>query len=177
MQQWWHLPNLRSPNSTRLTESYLIGKRHVLCLSTLWKLLFCMPQCENHPDSSWFILQSLWVFFAVCFYCPHNIDWWLLQLLQWGMLVKKLSMYTTVSLSRSCITGSVITRCAKPLWEFLPLFPVHTWKSHRYPQHEQTNSQVLVLFLIGFIGRYCLKGFFPFPFTICSSTQMCWPIL
>ena len=31
---------------------YLIGKRHVLCLSTLCKLLFRMPQCENHPDSS-----------------------------------------------------------------------------------------------------------------------------
>ena len=30
----------------------MIGKRHVLCLSTLCKILFCMPQCENHPDSS-----------------------------------------------------------------------------------------------------------------------------
>ena len=94
-----------------------------------------------------------------------------------GMLVKKLSMYTTVSLSRSCITRSVTTVCTKPLSEFLPLFPVYTWKSYRYPQHEQANSQILVPLLIGFIGRYCLKGFFPFPFTICSSTQMCWPIL
>ena len=33
----------------------MIEKRHLLCLSTLCKLLFRMPQCENHPDSSAFV--------------------------------------------------------------------------------------------------------------------------
>ena len=160
----------------------LIGKRHVLCLPTLCKLSFCVPQCENHRPR--FICFSRFLFCKTFGYplrfvliVPTTLIDDSFSSCNRGMLIKKLSMYTTVSLSRSCITRSVTTQCAKPLSEFLPLFPVYTWKSYRYPQHEQANSQILVPLLIGFIGRYCLKGFFPFPFTICSSTQMFWPIL
>ena len=119
MQQWWHLPNLRSPNSTRLTESWFLpwnGVGGSAGAGPGWR------RQEKFPINLWM----------------------------------------TPNINLSCARG-------------FHHFSLYT-QSYRYPQHEQANPQILVPLLIGFIGRYCLKGFFPFPFTICSSTQTFWPI-
>ena len=153
-------------------------ERDMFCLPTLCKLLCQMPQCEIHPDSSAWVglYYNLWVFFAVCSYCSHSIDD-SFSCCNRGILVKKLSMYTTVSLSRSCITRSLTTRCANSLRISITFPCIHlkiiqmstAWTS-QFPDFAASFNR---------FHRKMLpeRIFFPFPFTICSSTQTFWPIL
>ena len=93
------------------------------------------------------------------------------------MLVKKLSMYATVSLSPSCITRSLTTRCGIPQSDFPRVLPVYTENHANIHNMNKPISRFWCSFWLVVSKHVALKGFFPFPFTICSSTQTFWPIL
>ena len=85
-----------------------------------------------------------------------------------GMLVKKLSMYPTISLSRSCLTRSLTTRCASPQSEFPPLLPLYTWNHANINNMKEPIPRFWCSFWLVVSKYIALKFFFSFPFIIRS---------
>lgn len=146
-------------------------RSHALCPSILHKLFHHMLQCDNllvsYLSGGWHSLVLQDIPFYLFWESQQHVECWRSSFMS-GKPVKKLSMQTTIPWSQSWARPFSLTPLA---------LPVYTWKSNKYPQQEQATSHIFVPLFIGFIGRYCLKEFFPFPFTMCSSTLTYCPIL
>ena len=77
-----------------------------------------------------------------------------------GTLVKKLSMYPTVTLSRSCITRSLTTRCASAQLEFPPLLPLYTWNHANIHNMKEPFPRFWCPFWLSVSKYIALKVFF-----------------
>ena len=80
-----------------------------------------------------------------------------------GMLVKKLSMYPTVTLSGSWIKGSLTTRCASAQLESPPLLPLYTWNHANIHNMKEPFPKFWSPFWL-VVSKYIALEFFFFSF-------------
>ena len=127
------------------------------------KLLLQMVQCEFYPDSpAWAGFYSAIKAFGYAFPTTMIDDFF--SSCDGATLVKKLLMYTRVSLSPSCIKRSLTTRCGIPQSDFPPVLPVYTANVANIHNMKQPIPRFWCSFWLVVSKHIALTDFFSFSF-------------